>query len=226
MSRWHRKACFAMLAVSASNLHAVDKSPPPTSGMPASPTVDDGSSARLYRSGLAGAQALAELKGWVLAGSAPQDYHVGYDGNSGVFSKISARLSLKPDAKGDGFGTVMQTISAENYRGKRLRFSALLRPRGVDSGAGLWFRVDAADGRVLAFDNMQSRPVLGTQNWNRYNVVLEVPEGGQRLAYGVLLIGKGTVGIDELQFDVVGNDVATTDMMTLPKAPVNLELKH
>ncbi len=120
----------------------------------------------------------------------------------------------------------MQTISADEYRGKRVSLSALLHPRGVSDGAGLWFRVDGVDGKVLAFDNMRSRPILGTQNWQRYDLVIDVPENGKQIAYGVLLIGTGKLGIDELRFDTVGKDVPTTDDLELPKAPVNLELKQ
>jgi len=167
------------------------------------------------------------FKGWTLAGSAPNDYAVGY-GSNGLINPpdISAILASRPDANGAGFGTVMQTISARDYRGQRVRFSARLRPRGVDQGAGLWFRVDGADGKVLAFDNMQSRPVLGTQDWKVYDVIVDVPEQAERIAYGVLLIGKGRLGVDALRFDTVGKDVATTDGGGIPRAPVNLELKE
>ncbi len=166
------------------------------------------------------------LKGWSLAGSAPQDYEFGLEFNGfGIAPKMFAQIRSKADAKGEGFGTEMQTISATDYRGQRVRFSALLRPTEVGRGAGLWFRVDAADGKVLAFDNMQSRPVVGTQNWKRYDVVLDVPENGQSIAFGILLVGKGKLGFDELRFEKVGKDVPTTDT-ALPTAPVNLELKQ
>lgn len=171
-------------------------------------------------------------KGWILAGSAPQDYTVGYESNGLEYAlNITEVIASKPDAKGDGFGTIMQTISAEDYLGQRIRFSAMLRPHDVDAGAGLWFRVDGADRKILAFDNMQSRPILGTQNWKRYEVVVDVPENGKRIAYGVMLIGKGKLGIDAIRFDKVGKEVATTSETlpqtpALPKAPVNLELKQ
>ena len=162
---------------------------------------------------------IPDFKGWTLAGSAPQDYTVGYVTNGLLIgSRLYGLISSKADANGAGFGTIMQMISAVDYRGKRVRFSALLRPHDVDSGAGLWFRVDAADGKVLAFDNMQSRPVLGTQEWKRYEVVVDVPEQGTRIAFGVLLIGKGKLGIDALQFEKVGRNVATTEDDGLPKS--------
>lgn len=169
------------------------------------------------------------LKGWTLAGNAPQDYELGLASSGmSLASKKVGQIRSKTDAKGEGFGTVMQKISAQDYRGQRVRFSAQLRVHEVENGAGLWFRVDGADGKVLAFDNMQSRPVVGTQNWKRYDVVIDVPKNGEAIAFGILLIGKGTLGFDELRFDKVGDDVPTTDLLpaALPKAPVNLELKQ
>ena len=166
-----------------------------------------------------------QFKGWVLTGSAPEDYLVGYESNNLTYApKITGRVSSKPDAKGEGFGTIMQKIPAADYRGGRLRFSALLRTRDVEKGAGMWLRVDGPDGKVLAFDNMQSRPIVGTQQWKRYDIVVDVPEQSTTLAYGVLLIGTGTLGINELRLEKVGKDVAVTETQ-LPKAPVNLDLK-
>lgn len=221
MTRYLTFVAVALLGVPAITAQAQSKPPPaaPAGGyvMPAE--------SRPCRNCEGGPGML--FKGWTLAGSAPNDYAVGYEANGFLNAEqVNAVLASRPDANGSGFGTVMQTISARDYRGQRVRFSAQLRPRGVDEGAGLWFRVDGADGKVLAFDNMQSRPVLGTQDWKVYDVVVDVPEQGERIAYGVLLIGKGRLGVDDLRFDTVDKDVATTDGGGIPRAPVNLELKQ
>lgn len=219
MTRYLTFVAVALLGVPAITAQAQSKPPPaaPAGGyvMPAE--------SRPCRNCEGGPGML--FKGWTLAGSAPNDYAVGYEANGFLNAEqVNAVLASRPDANGSGFGTVMQTISARDYRGQRVRFSAQLRPRGVDEGAGLWFRVDGADGKVLAFDNMQSRPIVGTQQWKRYDIVVDVPEQSTTLAYGVLLIGTGTLGINELRLEKVGKDVAVTETQ-LPKAPVNLDLK-
>ena len=78
--------------------------------------------------------------------------------------------------------------------------------------AGLWMRVDAAlqagstYPRVLAFDNMMDRPVADTNDWQREEVVLDVPVEGTTLTFGALLIGTGQVWADDFKLEVVGKD--------------------
>lgn len=55
-------------------------------------------------------------------------------------------LTLKCAEAMDGFVSVMQNFSAENYLGKRVRYSALVRSDGIEDGwGGLWMRVDDVD---------------------------------------------------------------------------------
>ena len=81
-----------------------------------------------------------------------------------------------------GFGALSQFIRADDYRGKRVRFSAYVKTHDVSaasSGAGLWMRVDG-NGGILAFDNMQNRPIMGTTDWKLVSVVLDVPNDASR----------------------------------------------
>ena len=111
-----------------------------------------------------------------------------------------------------GFGTLMQMASSREYLGKRVRFSAYVKSEKVQSGwAGLWFRIDGAkSGEVLGFDNMQQRPLKGTTDWKRVDIVLDVPQNAAALAYGILLAGDGQVWMDDLKFEVVKPDVPVT----------------
>jgi hypothetical protein len=83
-------------------------------------------------------------------------------------------------------------------------------------------RVDAKYHKVLTFDNMFSRGIKGTNDWKRYEVVLDVPDASETISIGLLLNGAGQVWMDDLKFETVGADVATTDRKpsgTLPKSP-------
>jgi hypothetical protein len=75
-------------------------------------------------------------------------------------------------------------------------------------------RVDGA-GSLLAFDNMQNRPIKGTTDWKRYDVVLDVPPEAKALAFGLLLAGNGQIWFDDLRLEVVDRSVA----VTMPAAP-------
>jgi hypothetical protein len=81
-------------------------------------------------------------------------------------------------------------------------------------------RVDGPKRAVtLALDNMQNRPIRGTTDWTRYEVVLDVPAEGVAIAYGTLLEGAGSVWVDDVSLEVVDASVATTSKESSPSAP-------
>ncbi len=133
----------------------------------------------------------APSDGWFLAGSAPQNYLASGDPQDGL--AISSTT-----APSDEFGTVMTETDASSYTGKRVRLSATVASKDVTSWAGLWLRVDDAEQNVLAFDNMQDRPIVGTTGATSYSVVLDVAPQAKDLAYGVLLVGQGEVSVTQL----------------------------
>ena len=147
--------------------------------------------------------------GWIHAGSAPMDYDMGVDRAVTHGGKASGFLRSNK-AKTAGFGTLMQMYKADKYRGKRLRLSAWVKAEDVSSWAGVWMRVDGPDNKMLAFDNMQSRPIKGTTGWKRYEVVLDVAPEAVAVAFGILLDGAGKTWIDDIGFEEVTNDVALT----------------
>lgn len=109
-----------------------------------------------------------------------------------------------------GFGTLMQSFQAGEYQGKRVRLRAFTKSEGIEDWAGLWMRVDKDMGRIVAFDNMEDRPIKGTTSWHRYDLVLDVPSDADDIAFGVLLAGTGKIWLNDVEFEVVGSDVPTT----------------
>lgn len=163
--------------------------------------------------------------GWVKAGSHPADYDMGLDRNSAFTGSSSGYIrSNKPDPQ--GFGTYMQTFDGTDYRGKRLRFSAYVKSENVENWAGLWMRVDR-DKKPVAFDNMQDRPIKDTQGWAQHAIVLDVDANATAVAFGILLAGKGAVWIDDVAFDVVGEEIPVTDLTRkLSATPRNLSFEN
>ena len=161
--------------------------------------------------------------GWILRGSHPADYQAGVSpavAHSGQASGYIKSRTTRPR----GFGTLMQTYKADQYRGKRLRMSAYVRSERVSKWAGFWMRVDGPRGNVLSFDNMQSRPIKGKCDWNKHAIVLDVPKESAAIAFGVLLAGQGHVWVDDFEFEVVGPEVPTTGgpLPAYPEHPRNL----
>jgi hypothetical protein len=156
--------------------------------------------------------------GWHMAGTRPADYEAGllprglaYDG------KRVIQLRFRAADPPTGFGTVMQSFDAARYRGRRVRFSAVLRGEEIGDWAGTWLRVDAAGG-TRALDNMNDRPLRGTTGWTEAANVLDVDEDAASVHFGVLLSGAGAVDLAGPRFEVVSAGVPVT--MTLrPLAP-------
>ena len=115
----------------------------------------------------------------------------------------------------DGFGTLMQQISASDYLGKRVRLHAWVKSQDVEGSAGVWMRVDKEQ-TMVAFDNMQHRAIKGTQPWKQCDVVLDVPNDATGIFFGILLSGSGEVWMNDVSFEVVGKEVPATSQ--LPQA--------
>ena len=162
--------------------------------------------------------------GWIRAGDHPADYDMGVDQTTAFTGNSSGYIkSSKPYP--EGFGTYMQMFDATEYRGKRLRLSVYVKSENVEQWAGVWMRIDRVK-QSVAFDNMQNRPITGTQGWTQHAIVLDVDPMATAVAFGILLRGKGAVWIDDLAFEVVGEDVPVTDLRLAPKRPANLDFEN
>ncbi|MEU9015701.1 hypothetical protein AB0D12_39720 [Streptomyces sp. NPDC048479] len=165
-------------------------------------------------------------RGWMDGGDDIANYELGIDHN--VFHAGRASGFVRSCHDPVGFATLMQRFKADTYHGTRVRVSALIRTAEVLGWAGLWMRVDDGDGKSLAFDNMQDpdRRISGTRGWQRHAVVLAVPETSAVIAFGILLDGPGQVWIDDVEFEVVGEDVPSTHYMErMPLQPINLDFE-
>jgi hypothetical protein len=167
--------------------------------------------------------------GWNVAGSAPKDYEFSRDGSTAASGHFSALIASKVGEASNGFGTLMQTIAADNYRASRVRLSGFLKTQ--DAGrAQMWMRVDGSDKNVLSFDNMDARPVTGTTDWTRYDIVLDVPSESIGIAFGFFLAQGGKVWGDNFKIEKVDTSVPVTSPATKvqprPKEPVNSDFEN
>jgi hypothetical protein len=113
------------------------------------------------------------------------------------------------------FATLMQTVDARRYLGKRIRLSGFVKNDSVTGWAGMWMRIDGPDS-LLGFDNMHDRQITGTSDWSPYSVVLDVPTNSTSVSWGILLYGDGVCWIDDLSLQAVGDTVPPTGSAVLP----------
>ena len=144
-------------------------------------------------------------------GGGGEGYEITPDDKAAHGGKQCGRVAYIGESapKLNAFGTLTQGISAEAYRGQRVRYTGYVRTEKVEGrGVGLWLRVDGPpEGKPLAFDNMQTsrRAITGTTDWKEYEIVLDVPKEATAIYFGMLLTGKGTAWVDDLKLEAVGS---------------------
>jgi hypothetical protein len=166
-----------------------------------------GWSAALERPGVGGIETIGELPGWWHAGTNPAGYLIGIDRAVKHGGRASARLKAN-GASPRGFGSLMQVSSAADYRGKRVRMSAWVKCENVVRRSGLWLRIDGPSGdpsKPLASDAMQGRGIVGTRDWQRYEIVLAVAPDAVNIAFGADLSGSGILWLDDVQLEELGD---------------------
>lgn len=169
-----------------------------------------------------------QINGWNLSGSYTELYDLTVDDKVFHTGTKSGLLFAKGEANEQQFGTMMQGFQAENYKNKRIKMSCFLKTEKVTK-CGAWLRIDNVSGDTLQFDNMDSRSIHGTTDWNHYSIVLDVPEESASIHFGVLLVGKGKVWADGFRFEEVNEKVDSTNMLfqdNLPKQPINLDFSE
>ena len=111
------------------------------------------------------------------------------------------------------FATILNNLTPQKCIGQRIKYTAWVRCKDVANWAGLWLRIDPSDPRHnpnLGFDNMHNRPIKGTADWTKYEIVMDVPEGAANVVYGALLDGGGQIWIDSIEVKIVDKLTPTT----------------
>jgi len=169
-------------------------------------------------------------KGWIAGGS----YHYQYDYVMGVVKKHGQNVATIRSVQNEvgGYGSMVQRLVSDNYKGKRARLTGLLKVRNVDQWAGLLMRIecktiDPVTGnekrKVISRDNMYNRFVHGTAGYTKCEIVLDVPDTASDIEFGARLTGPGQIWFDQLKFEVVGKEVPVTSSDL--KEPTNLEFE-
>ncbi|WGM39233.1 S41 family peptidase [Caulobacter sp. NIBR1757] len=147
-----------------------------------------------------------------VAGAAPAGWRAATNGYESALDAsdphagpLSVRLQRKADATAEqAFGTVSRTLDAAPYRGQRVRFRAAARVKPVNGQrAGLWLRIDRPDGQTGFFDNMADRPIT-SEIWQVYEIVGVVAPDAERIVFGALEGGPGTLWMDSASIEILG----------------------
>lgn len=169
-------------------------------------------------------------EGWAISGANSQAYDMGVDEAEGV-ALIRCKYAADDPAYTDrtnGFGTLMQSIAADAYLGKRLMLTAKLKAEDVDGAATIWMRIDGIRKDSLGFDNMEARGangvLRGTMDWSTRRVVLDVPDEAESIHFGFYLRGTGSAWARDFDLSEVSDDIAVTAGSRPDRSkPINLD---
>lgn len=115
--------------------------------------------------------------------------------------------------------TVMQFIAADQYCGKRVKFSAAIKTDAVDGSAYVVMMVTAPAHEVVSYDFMEGRNISGITDWKRVDVVLDVPMASLQIIVGVAIAEKGQIWASDLRFEETNHP--TTGVRLLQDGPMN-----
>ncbi len=109
--------------------------------------------------------------------------------------------------KGWGSGNIVNSVPAEEYRGKAFRYSAFLKLEKGSSGFGkIWARSNNGDSGFTLFDDMSPKVISGDA-FQRYEVQGEIASNAKDLSFGVYLSGGGILKVDSVLLEVKTNGI-------------------
>lgn len=133
----------------------------------------------------------------------------------------SVLLQAPHETKSGTFGCVANTLPA-NYDGKQIELRGYLKFQNVAGTIGLMLRIDGNAG-TLQFENMQSQGIQGTQDWKQYSIKLPYPSNAEKIHIGALLVGTGSLWVDQLELLIDGKPIEEAPLKKLPAALLDKE---
>ena len=137
---------------------------------------------------------------WQRAGNAIGDYR--FRSRDGEGPVCIGSLVPRPE----GYAQLRKMVSAEGMHGRYLRFSAAVATR---KAAQVHFWIAAADGRRAFGGDTRTKPIRGTNDWQRFDLVIgPVPRYARHISYGLLLHGRGDVWLRDEKLETLTREEA------------------
>lgn len=170
------------------------------------------------------------IDGWFKTGSKKNSYEIGLNSTKTKTGKKCAYIK-SIDSQISGFGTLMQTCNAKFYLGKRIKMTGYVKTEDVSNWCGMWLRIDGKDEndkrKTLSFDNMYDRKLVGTNDWQKCEIILNVPVESTTMNFGVLVNGTGVAYFDRISFEILGDITeAESAKKSLPDKPANVDFEE
>jgi hypothetical protein len=183
---------------------------------------------------MSGRQSLLEGWNW-WGGFHGKDYEYGisddvhYHGHKCLFIR-SLQVDPPPTPPFPLLPTVMphpptaslsQTFNADQYRGKRMKFAALIKSEAPEGSAALTMNVNGICYQILVYDHMFGRNISGITDWKEVEVVNDVPVESHHIQFGITMEGQGEIWATRLVFEETADE--STGMKVYEDEPRNLD---
>lgn len=147
----------------------------------------------------------SEPMGWRL--TAPSNDHFEASRDESVTFRGQPTARLQTSVATAELGSLRQSIDAEAYRGKRIRFETNAKVSGVQSWTGLWLRIDSPDSPLLAYADTHRVNLRDDSDWTPLTIVIDVPETAGAIYLGLSQEGAGTSWFGPVTVETVDNKV-------------------
>ncbi|MES2521689.1 MAG: hypothetical protein V4617_03240 [Gemmatimonadota bacterium] len=148
--------------------------------------------------------------GWRMSGGGWEEFRKQGDATVLHEGRPTARLAPRADSS-VGYGTWMNSLYPFPYSNKRIRISIYTRTAGATRRADFWARVQGkgspGDGYGLAGKFVR---LPATSDWQRHEIVMDVPGDAQWVQYGIGIAGPGMMWMDQAKIEVVDESVPLT----------------
>lgn len=131
----------------------------------------------------------------------------GAGNNTETYQAVRTNSYIKaapPKKQGSNFSTITNSIPAQLFRGRMVRYSAAIKAENLTEGTGqLWLRVDLDNKGQGFFDNMGNRPVTGrSESWRRDTIMGRIDANATMIAFGCFLMNQGTLLLDDVKLEI------------------------
>jgi hypothetical protein len=150
-------------------------------------------------------------------------------------TKPSPIVSITNDAKQNWFQNgLAQEILADHYRGKRVRFDALVKTSGqVKAGT----TIAVPGGGIWAENPADPRLAADAKGWRRVSTVADIPQWATCFQFGVYISGTGKASFTNCSLEIVAPNTPLTQdpprpnftqktLAALPSKFVNLNFQE
>jgi hypothetical protein len=148
------------------------------------------------------------VSGWQLTAPITDHFEASRDSNVTFRGKPSARL--QSDVMRADLASLIQTIDADQYKGKRIRFSTYAKTKSVEGWTGAWIRIDSRHSQFRSYEDTHHVDLRGDRDWTALTLVLDVPEDARSIDLGLSQEGSGTSWFGPVSVETVDDTVRTT----------------